>query len=392
MQNRICCFFILALLCGGTLHGAAAAKAHAPRFASYTPLSADGALAAPWPENHWGWGLTVTLIDTKSGKAAQVLKGHAENVDDVVFAPAGRSLVTVSHYGELILWDADTGAPRLKLKRKERSLDWFPVAYTPDGKTLAVGGLGTGPLENTHTHGAFGISLWDTQTGRLKRILTQAGETLDEANVERLGFCPDGKTLVAQGGFGGVYVRTWNIQTGRLIRRFVTQGSAIGAGVGGSGLSPDGSNVAVQGRPDNLLLLYNPLTGAQRTLLGHAHRVWSVFFSPNGKTMASVGLQQVSRGDIGGDETVELCLWDVPTGRLLRTLGPGQVSPHVLFSPDSRSMLVYSAPLKLYDVRTGAVRQTLDQKLALLLFFGPDSKLISMADPARPVDLPGGPH
>jgi len=329
-------------------------------------------------------GSTVTLLDTRSGKIRHVLKGHEENVDEVHFAPRGDTVVTVSHWGEVILWDLHTDVPLVKLKRKDRSVTWFPVAYTPDGKTLAVGGLGTGALQDTPVTGGYGISLWDVHKGTLKKILAQPGDDLDHAAVGRLGFCPDGKTLVVVGGYGNARIRAWNIETGGLIHQVDARGEGIGPTPNGSGLSPDGTEVAVQGWPNSSLLLYNPRTGQSRAFVGHKHRVRNTFFSPDGKTLASTGSEDYISGDIGGEEIVELCIWDVRTGKLRWKLVRGQASSGILFSPDSRSLLVLGAPNKVYDVKTGATKQTLEERFSLRLFFKPDNKLDLMAAPLVP--------
>ena len=88
----------------------------------------------------------------------------------------------------------------------------------------------------------------------------------------------------------------------------------------------------------------------ERLLTGHTDKVWSVAFSPNGKTLAS--------GSI--DHTIKL--WDVATGSLIRTLtGHTDYVRSVAFSPDGRTVASGSddKTIKLWDVSTGIVIRTL---------------------------------
>lgn len=71
-----------------------------------------------------------------------------------------------------------------------------------------------------------------------------------------------------------------------------------------------------------------------RTLKGHKARVASVAFAPDGKTLASASW----------DNTVKL--WDVPTGKLVRTL-------------EGHSGWVQDATVRLWDAATGKLKRAL---------------------------------
>jgi WD domain, G-beta repeat len=76
----------------------------------------------------------------------------------------------------------------------------------------------------------------------------------------------------------------------------------------------------------------------------------------------SVAFSPDSRSVLSGHSDGTIKLWDVATGKLLRTfLGPPAIVHSVAFSPDGRTMLSgsWDNTLKLWDVATGQLLRTL---------------------------------
>jgi WD40 repeat protein len=92
--------------------------------------------------------------------------------------------------------------------------------------------------------------------------------------------------------------------------------------------SPDG-RTALSGSADHTLKLWDVATGKLvRTLEGHSDEVTSVAFSPDGRTVLS------------GSWDHTLKLWDAATGKLVRTFERHSLGvTSVAFSPDGRSVL-----------------------------------------------------
>ena len=67
------------------------------------------------------------------------------------------------------------------------------------------------------------------------------------------------------------------------------------------------------------------------TFRGHSHGVWSVAFAPDGLTLASGGAERLVR------------IWDIETGRLLRSLrGHTADIRSVVFTPDGQTLATAS--------------------------------------------------
>src|SRR5262249_35065641 len=145
------------------------------------------------------------------------------------------------------------------------------VAVSPDGKTLATGGVM--------------IALWDVASGQ--KIREWRGHQL---GTYHLAFSLDGK-LLASGSWQNDPVRLWDVATPKELKEFAPSGN-----VSDVAFSPDGTVLAV-GDMTGSVQLWNPRTGKQVGHLGQPKEgVYALAFAPDGRTLAVGSLVSAPRG------------------------------------------------------------------------------------------------
>jgi WD40 repeat protein/serine/threonine protein kinase len=276
-----------------------------------------------------------------------------------VFSPGGRLLARIVGDPRTVeLWDATTGRLVRTLNCDERACD---LAFSPDGKRLAIGSAGPARFGDVHAVSPARVSICDVASGQILRTL--AGH---ERYFYTLAFSPDGKWLAV--GHDAL-VKIWDTGTGREALALKNQGRSVL----GVAFSPDSKRLAATSRED--VKVWDAKTGEELLCLrGHAATANAVAFSPDGKRLASGSSDQMIK------------LWDVATGRLAFTLR-GHTSSiwSVAFSPDGKQLVSGDddGTVKLWDATTNPEALLLEGSLSIA--FSPDSKRLASGGPDKTI-------
>jgi WD40 repeat protein len=178
--------------------------------------------------------MVCRLWDASSGKMLRELRGHKEltpaNFQSMLYAcafsPDGKYLATGDKVGHVVVWEVATGKEVATLETPVM-YTWDPVqrrhsiggirslAFSPDGKLLAVGGMGkVGNID--HLEGKARVEVFDWQKG--ERTHEFPGDKFNGL-VEQLAFHPDGAWLVAAGGAGDGFLMFFNLADKKVTRQ-----------------------------------------------------------------------------------------------------------------------------------------------------------------------------
>ena len=238
----------------------------------------------------------------------------------LAISPDGKTAVT--GWGELIMWDVESGTPRRTLPLAA-NVKVQAIAFFPDGTRFA-----TALFRET--------IIWDAATGDKLKTLPAAGKAI--------AVSPEGKRIAT----GEITI--FDAAMGESDGQIVAQSGAVLALV----FSPDGRMFASAHENKTVRLWEVNSMDGLNTFRGHEDRVNAITFSPDGQTLAT------------GSADKQLKFWDVKSAAV-RAEGnyPPIVKEYtrfavhdIVFSRDGKTAVVGRMDgLALYDAASGLERE-----------------------------------
>ncbi|MBL9084098.1 MAG: PD40 domain-containing protein [Planctomycetales bacterium] len=191
------------------------------------------------------------------------------------------------------------------------------LAFSPDGKELAIGGY-------------YEITIWNTADGKLLRRIKDV-----EQRTFGLAYSADGKLLAAAGGTPGVSgeAALYDPAKGTVVRRLGTMADvALGCS-----FSPDGKQIAFCSA-DRSIRTYDVASGKESLLIeDHADWVMTIAWSADGAKLVSGARDKTSK------------VFDAKTGDSLTTYpGHSETVLSAVFAPDGKTVLSGGADKKIH--------------------------------------------
>lgn len=367
---------------------------------SFSPDGSTLAIArgAAEPSQRFG---RIELWDTESGKLRHVIKGFDGPVNSISFSPDGQTLVSASLefrptkiqektrardgvvFGELKWWDSQTGELKHKVTLPGEGNSNVRVAYSPDGKDLAVAEsftvwsfLFTNPNMQPPTLGnptssfpgpstpmiyySADMKLLDAETGDLKQKLSR-----DPSRV--IVYSPVGSLIAIA---VNNQVKLLNSRTGKeehKLKGFKGRTNAIAFSADGRLLAvastrydnePSGRFIKIIGRSE--VRLFDTRDWKEVRKESEVGAVNTLAFNPSARVLLIGGVVRNNEKEIPG-----FIFLDLQTGKsnYLPTGDDFTEAVSSLVLARSGSLMAFrSGPVtvKMMDAQTGTVKHTLD--------------------------------
>lgn len=247
-----------------------------------------------------------------------VLRGHQDKVQNVLFLPGSNIAFTSGTDGQVLRWDLSDTNHAFQTIAQNKALN-EALAISPDGNWLASATDGVG------------IELFDLKNpSNPPKVIRTISR-----NTRSMAFSFDNLTLFSAGSDNSLY--QWDIRT-----QAPKLTLPVGDRLNRLSLSPDGQMLAGATRDGKVILWNTRDSMSKRVFLSDRNdEIISLAFGNNGKWLATGALSGVIK------------IWNTDNGQLIATLtGHSARVQDLAFSPDNKVLgsVSYDASVRLWDM------------------------------------------
>lgn len=330
---------------------------------------------------------------TSGGVETKLLRSLKNDfvVTELAWHPDGRNFAVAQVLSKRVaIWDVAEGKVVRTVETEPGGV--HALAYSPDGKYLAVGRELT-----RHTQDHAHVHLYDAKTGALLYgfVPPSSPPKGDSNDVQALAFSPDSRYLAAVGygseGTGVVY----ELATRKVMATIPN--SRVGwAPINTLAYSSDGNLIAAGRVGGGIDILSTRTWKLHKRLEGQTGGVHALAFSPDGRQLAAgtnVGERWERQGDksrqVLGQFDDDVVLWSVPTfekatqfpSRHFKRRPNSSIIHDLQYSPDGKLLLVIarSKSLEIIDLARGQTALYSDNFGTIVTpRFSPDGKYLAI--------------
>lgn len=343
-----------------------------PHFVRRLAVHGQSQLVAGRGEWVNGMSTTIKLLDGVTGRLRHVLT-HPKGVRSLAFSPDGQTLATGGVDGVIRIWSTGTGVILRTLFGHRASVE--SVAFRLDGLRLA-----SASIDGT-------VKLWNPRATPGRVVMRDA-----DYRICAIQFLEDSRSFVTKSWDNQLnLLNTWNADSGSLLsqRQLLITDERV-TPRDDVAFSPDAKTIAARLRndPTTVGIWDVDTTQLKCELTGHSRNVTALTFSDDGRRIATA--------DIGEDPVVRV--WDATNGQLVSEIDTSRTWVMSLgFSPDGRTLVAAGRELIQkdgersagdgvvigWDVPAGTLRLTLPllpDSIVRSVAFRPDGQDVALAD------------